>query len=168
MSLRVGFYRDERGDYRLVGQSRPPELLQREFPFTTASFAPAGGADFELTLGEHISPSPADPALIGTRRVHVLMLYNARDDEEILAFDRRITDEFTEYYAAHGEHYLGVWRTQAPGGLTLAEIYVFDKPLAEAQSTPAGKPARIAAIEDECRALQDADSPKFYLWLDPA
>lgn len=166
--VRLGFHLDGRGDYALSGRSRPSELFAEHFPFRSATFG--HGAEVELDL-DHISPSPADPGLAGRQTVHLVSIYNAKDTDEIIAFDRRITDEYTAHYEAEGCHYLGVYAVQdGPLGLQLAEILVYDTAdLAAAQEDAAREsPPRIAAIEDECRALQDREAPGFVLWLAPA
>jgi len=165
--VRLGFHLDGRGDYALSGRSRPPELFAEHFPFRSATFGQ--GAEVELDL-DHISPTPPDPALVGRQTVHLVSIYNAKDTDEIIAFDRRITDEYTAHYAAECCHYLGVYAVHdGPLGLKLAEILVYDTANlgAAQQDAERDSPPRIAAIEDECRALQDRVGPGFVLWLAP-
>lgn len=167
MTVHVRFFADDRGTFAVTGTSSPPEAFAEHFPYRSADIGGSGEADRELVL-DHISVSPADPGLAGTpSKVHSLFIYNAKDDDEILEFDRRITDEYTAFYAGHGEHYLGVYRVEGPAGLRLAEVTVYDKLLADAQGSPAGKPPSIEAIETECRALQDREDKRFVVWFEP-
>jgi hypothetical protein len=109
-----------------------------------------------------LAPLHRDPPLL------YVYMYHPRDAEEILAFDARITDEYTAYYGERGVHYCGTFHVEGgPLGSCIGEIITFDTAdRAEAERwCTEGLSERIVAIEDECRTLQDRARPRYVLWL---
>lgn len=130
----------------------------------------AAAAPAESTLSFHtavasplgLEPLSRDPSLL------YVYMYHPRDTEEILAFDARITDEYTAYYSERGVHYCGTFHVEGgPLGSGIGEIVTFDTAdRAEAERwCTEGLSERIVAIEDECRTLQDRARPRYVLWL---
>jgi hypothetical protein len=135
-----------------------------------ASTAPESTADLTLTLTS-VAPSPAD---VGTLSGHdgVLLVfgYHARDEQAMLAFDARITEEYTAFYLTRGVTYTGVFHLDGPATPPLGEIIAFDAATVEDAERLGNEdlPQRIVDIEDECRTLQDRDASRFSLWLVPS
>lgn len=115
-------------------------------------------------------PSPCSlTTLAQPGRVVLAYLYHPLDETTLLAFDARITEEYTAFYAARGVSYLGTFRVVGPDGPCLADFLVFET-ASRAEAERLGNedlPARIVAIEDECRTLQDLQRRRYILWLIP-
>jgi len=109
-----------------------------------------------------LDPLRRDPALL------YAFLYHPVDTEAILAFDARITAEYTAFYGERGIHYCGTFHVDgSPLGACIGEILTFDTTdRAEAERLCSDDISeRIAAIEDECRTLQDRDRARYVIWL---
>jgi hypothetical protein len=102
-------------------------------------------------------------------RVVMAYLYHPRDETAMLAFDARITKEYTAFYREYGMFYLGTFHVVGPDGPCLSDFWVFETAIkAEAERlSNEDFPARIVAIEDECRTLQDRQRKRSILWLIP-
>jgi hypothetical protein len=101
-----------------------------------------------------------------TRSLYAFM-YRPRDRDEMLAFERRIEPRYQNFYAERGILYAGVFDVPTIGAPYLGEILFFAADRTEAQRLlDTTEPAEdIAKIEDECRALQDRDQPRYRFWL---
>jgi hypothetical protein len=115
-------------------------------------------------------PSPCSLATLAQPgRVVMSYLYHPLDEATLFAFDARITEEYTAFYAARGVSYMGTFRVVGPDGPCLGEFVVFET-ASQAEAERLGEedlPARIVAIEDECRTLQDRERRRYVLWLIP-
>jgi hypothetical protein len=94
-------------------------------------------------------------------------LYRPKDRDEMLAFERRIEPRYHTFYAERDILYAGVFDVPEISGPYLGEILFFNCDRAQAQHLmDTTEPAQdIAKIEDECRALQDRDQPRYRFWL---
>jgi hypothetical protein len=112
-----------------------------------------------------LEPLRRNPALLS------VYLYHPLDTAEILAFDARITDEYTAFYGERGVYYCGTFHVDGgPLRSCIGEILTFDTAdRAEVERRCSeGLSERIVAIEDECRTLQDRSRPRYVLWLQRA
>jgi hypothetical protein len=101
----------------------------------------------------------------------MVFAYHAHDDAEMLAFDARITDEYTAFYATRGVRYSGVYRAEALGLRCLGEILAFAGVHSAKEGEKLGSEdlsPRIVEIEDECRTYQDREAARFSMWLLPS
>jgi hypothetical protein len=102
-------------------------------------------------------------------RIVMAYLYQPLDETTLLAFDARITEEYTTLYTERGVFYLGTFYVVGPDGSCLGDFLVFET-ASRAEAERLGNedlPARIIAIEDECRTLQDLQRKRYVLWLIP-
>ncbi len=96
-----------------------------------------------------------------------MYIYQPKDREQTLAFERRIEPRYQDYYAERGCWYAGLFDVDGLAGPYMGEILAFRASLGEAKNFVSGfEPAEdIAEIEDECRTLQERELPRFLLWL---
>lgn len=136
----------------LILDDMPPRAEAQSIPFTVAV------------------PSPCNLALLAQPgRIVAAYLYHPLDEAALFAFDARITEEYTALYAGRGVFYLGTFRVVGPDGPCLGDVLVFET-ASKAEAERLGNedlPARIAAIEEECRELQDRSRRRYLLWLIP-
>src|SRR5260221_8061232 len=72
-------------------------------------------------------PSPCSLATLAQPgRVVMTYLYHPFDEATLCAFDARITEEYTAFYAARGVSYLGTFRVVGPDGPCVADLMVFE------------------------------------------
>ena len=178
MDVRIDLYPSaERGAYAVVVKAAPEGVA-------SAADIPGQSADLLVDASE-ATPPAADaqsisftfwtPSALGHSvvrqpgRVLHIALYSAPDAEAMAAFDRRITEEYTSYYATQGIYYSGLLRAAGERIPPLAEFLAIDATTLEAaeQRITLPLPERITSIEDECRTLQDRESPRYVLWLIP-
>jgi hypothetical protein len=178
MDVRLDLYPSaERGAYTVVVKAAPEGVA-------SPADIPGRSADLFVDAGEAASPA-ADaqsiaftfwtPSVLGrsvTRqpdRVLYVYLYSAPDAEAMAAFDRRITEEYTSYYATQGIHYSGLLRASGARVPPLAEFLAIEATTLEAAEQRLARPLpeRITSIEDECRTLQDRASTRYVIWLIP-
>lgn len=99
-------------------------------------------------------------------RAYLYNLAPGKAEADLIAFDRRVTERFTSYFAEHGRRYLGVYRVEGSPDHAYAELSVVDAAsVGEAQSRrPRSLPSDVADILAECDTytVDTAD-----LWLDP-
>ena len=130
---------------------------------------PERGAALSLSFTRAV-PSPCRLATLALPgRVVMIYLYHPLDEATLLAFDARNTQEYTALYSLRGVSNLGTFRVVGPDGHCLADMMVFET-ASRAEAKRLGEedlPARIIAIEDECRALQDRERRRYLLWLLP-
>jgi hypothetical protein len=103
-------------------------------------------------------------------RLANLYAYHPVDVDEILRFDRRITERYSEFWATTGEYYAGTWRCDALDSTWLVEAHAYDADdpdAAVAQTSSVTPPDDVAAIIDECRSRQQRDAPRVSIWLIP-
>jgi hypothetical protein len=113
--------------------------------------------------------SPLSATFDWSRLVN-LYAYHPVDMEEILQFDRRITERYSEYWATAGEYYAGTWHCNALDSNWLVEAHGYDAneaDAAQAQMNSVTPPDDVATIIDECRSLQQTDAPRVSVWLTP-
>ena len=171
MRVDFDFYVDARGGWKVESYD-PPD---RTGP---SSALPYGSADVAVNAGE----SPA-----GARRVSLhgvalnehsadalrleattlqLFAYHPLRRDEMVAFERRIEPRYGDYYAGLGVLYPGVFDVVGLAGPYLGELLLFGWSLAAAKGFAQTEPTPdIAAVEDECRALQDRSRACHIAWL---
>jgi hypothetical protein len=179
MDVRLDLYPSaERGAYAVVVKAAPEGVA-------SPADIPGQSADLLVDASE-AAPPAADahsiaftfwtPTVLGRSvfsqpgRVLYIYLYSAPDAEAMAAFDRRITEEYTRYYAAQGIYYAGLLRASGEHIPPLAEFMAIEATTFEAAEQlllTLPLPERITSIEDECRTLQDRQSPRYMLWLIP-
>jgi hypothetical protein len=120
-----------------------------------------------LVLTEALLTRHVDAALSTGSPTYYVYLYKPKDRNDLLAFERRIEPRYADYYAELGVHYAGLFDVAGMGAGYVAEILSFDRPLAEAkQFVDDYEPSPdIAAIEEECRTLQNREDARYLLWL---
>src|SRR4051794_32072169 len=96
-------------------------------------------------------------------------LYHPKDDDALLAFDARITEDYSAFYATRGVYYTGTFRAVAPDGPCIAEILIYDTAdRAEAEEMgSANLPAHITAMAEEGQEFQDLARRRYLIWLIP-
>lgn len=122
-----------------------------------------------LTFARKTSNPLGNGPLAEPDRIISTYLYDARDEREIFAFDERISEDYTAYYASRGMYYLGVYSVDGPLKPQLAEfsVYATSDPEEAERIGSDDLAAYIVAIEDECRALQDRSRPRYVISLLP-
>jgi hypothetical protein len=175
MDVRIDLYPTRAtGAYTLDVIARPEGLASpTDLPGQSADLilddTPPRGEAHSISFTRAV-PSPCSLATLAPRgRVVMTYLYHPLDEATLLAFDARITEEYTAWYATRGVSYLGTFRVVGPDGPCLADIMVFET-ASQAEAERLGEedlPARIVAIEDECRTLQDRERRRYVLWLIP-
>lgn len=136
----------------LILDGAPPKTSARSLTFATAVSSPLGTA-----------------VLAPPGRIFFAYLYHPIDEQAILDFDARITDEYSAFYAGRGVYYTGTYRVTGPDGPCIGEIVAYDS-ASRAEAERLGNEdltARITTIENECRALQDRARRRYGLWLVP-
>jgi len=175
--VRVLLHLGEDGAFTLSSRAAPDELAATVARFRSADVVLDGdglhrSAD-EVLVYDLAAASPLDPDVL--QRPHDLLMvfaYHVPDEAAMLAFDARITEEYTRFYAQRGVLYTGVYRVDggALGGGRLGEVLAWDGVASVEEAERLGSedlPQRIVDIEDECRALQDREASRFVLWLQP-
>jgi hypothetical protein len=175
MDVRIDLYPDRAtGAYTLDVIVRPEGLASpTDLPGQSADLilddTPPRGESYSISFTRAV-PSPCSLATLALRgRVMMIYLYHPLDEGTMFAFDARITEEYTAFYAARGVSNLGIFRVVGPDGPCLADFMIFET-ASRAEAERLGEedlPARIVAIEDECRALQDREQRRYVLWLIP-
>lgn len=114
------------------------------------------------------SPTGVDAVAAARPPIALVALYQAKDEAVMAAFDERITEEYTAFYAERGVRYGGLCRVVGPHGTSLGELLGFEVPdmAAAVRAANDGLSDRIVAIEDECRLYQDLDRPRYSIWMD--
>jgi hypothetical protein len=99
----------------------------------------------------------------------MVFAYHAHDEQAMLEFDARITEEYSAFYATRGVHYAGVFHADGLGERRLGEIIAFDAASVEEAERMGNDhlPQRIVDIEAECRTLQNPEASRLVLWLAP-
>jgi hypothetical protein len=162
------------GAYAVSVQAAPAGLAApSDIPTGSASVTLDGGpAPVPATMTLAFRPAVASPVgLDPLRRDPALLyafLYHPVDTAAILAFDARITGEYTAFYGGRGVHYCGTFHVDgSPLGACIGEIITFDttdRSVAERLCSD-DISERIAAIEDECRTLQGRERARYVIWL---
>ncbi|HXA43764.1 MAG TPA: hypothetical protein VNV65_12730 [Candidatus Solibacter sp.] len=171
MTVRIDLLPDGSGPYRLAVTARP-EGLASPSDIDASSGDLAVGADEgrRSLVFEPWVPSPTGVDAVAAARppIALVLLYQAKDEEAMAAFDERITEEYSAFYADRGVSYGGLCRVAGPHGSSLGELLGFEVPdMAVAlRAANDGLSDRIVAIEDECRLYQDLDRPRYTIWMD--
>jgi len=175
MDVRIDLYPNRAtGAYTLDVIARPEGLaFPTDLPGQSADLilddTPPRGEAHSLSFTRAV-PSPCSLATLAQPgRVVMTYLYHPFDEATLCAFDARITEEYTALYAARSVSYLGTFRVVGPDGPCVADFVVFET-ASQAEAERLGEedlPARIVAIEDECRTLQDRERRRYVLWLIP-
>jgi hypothetical protein len=175
MDVRLDLYPDgATGAYALEMIARPEGLASpHDLPGQSADLildgtpprAEAHSLSFTVAV-----PSPCDlTTLAQPGRVVLAYVYHPLDETTLLAFDERITSEYTALYRERGVFYLGTFRVVGPDGQCLSDFLVFET-ASRGEAERLGSedlPTRIVSIEDECRTLQDLQRKRYILWLIP-
>jgi hypothetical protein len=169
MDLRLDLYTSaERGAYGLTvtaapeGVASPGEIPERSADLVEGG-TPAAPEARSVVLTFWTPSAVARSVANRPGCVLYAYFYSAPDAEAMAAFDRRITEEYTVFYAAQGMYYSGLMRAEGAGLPPLAELMAIEAGSAEEAQARLDQldpvlPERIVAIEDECRALQDRAS----------
>ncbi len=166
------------GTHAVEVKAAPPELASADdLPAGSATISLDGSIPSNAAAATTLSfrtavasPIGLDPLRRNPALLYVYM-YHPLDTGEILAFDARITGEYTAFYGERGAHYCGTFHVDgSPLGSSTGEIIAFDTAdRVEAERLCSEDLAeRIVAIEDECRTLQDRSRPRYLLWLQRA
>ena len=177
MDLRLDLYPSaERGAYRVLVKAAPEGVASpTEIPEESADLID-GGEDVPAASGARsVALTFETPSAVARTVAHrpgcvlYLYCYSAPDAEALAAFDRRIGEEYTTFYASHGIYYSGLMRAEGAGLPPLAELMAIEADSREAaeRQLDLPLPERIVAIEDECRTLQDRQRSRYTLWLTP-
>jgi hypothetical protein len=113
--------------------------------------------------------SPLSRSLDLTRAVQ-LYIYQPHDVDQVLEFDRRITDRYSSFWAQHGEFYGGTFQCDGFGPQWIVEVATFDADdpdSADALVADVTPPDDVADIIAECKTLQDRGKPRYVVWLLP-
>jgi hypothetical protein len=179
--VRIVLRGDDSGAYTVGGARGVPDELAATLQRFRSADVVLDGAPATPPVGEHAvlqfvmaSPSPLGHGVVGgPHDALVAFAYHAHDDGALLAFDERITDEYTRFYATRGIRYAGVYRVEAHdlGLVCWGEILAYDGVHTVEEGDRLGNqdlPPNIVAIEDECRTHQDRAAPRVVLWLFPS
>ncbi len=101
-------------------------------------------------------------------RVSLSQLEASRTMEEIAAFDRRVTDRYSEYMHQIDWYYTGVYSVENMPGYDYAEVDLVEAESVEiikARDAARTIPDDIQAVYDECRLFFGLNRSKF--WLKP-
>ncbi len=172
MDIGFDFYPEpERGAYsievrELADVATPPNIAGESADVVyTETPVPPGAYRLRCDL---LSPSTVGlNAVRVPGRVFYLYYYKTPDDNAMIAFDQRVSAEYTAYYQQHGIFYSGALRAHTPDGLAIAELLGFNadsREAAEALMDKAVSP-RIRTIEAEYRMLQDRTQPRYRIWF---
>lgn len=175
MDVRIDLYDDaDAGAFAVETLARPEgEASPADLPGLSADVSLNGGAAQGGARSLVFRPAVSSP--VGTAPLAraggmvSAYLYHPKDDAEILAFDARITEEYSAYYAARGIYYTGTYHVDGPDGPCIGETMAYDVASREEADRLGneGLSERIVAIEDECRSLQDLTRRRYLLWLTP-
>ena len=175
MNISLALHGDDASGAYLVEVEAAPSGVAGpgDYPFASADVSaldeePAKG-DRLLRFVQAVA-SPLERRALDRGRLLSVYVYQPRDRDEILAFDRRITERYTEFFAEHGELYAGTFLCEELGSAWVAEWTGWladDREAASALIDPSTYPADIAAIVEECRSLQNRDRERYVLWLRP-
>lgn len=152
--------------YDLPERERPSVT----FPFASAELSPqvpeAPSAKQLVLRGALLTPFADMVESDSTKSIYVYM-YQPKDRNQTLEFERSIEPRYQDYYATLGCFYAGLFDVEGLPGGYLGEILSFEAALPEAKGfVESFEPAPdIARIEDECRTLQERDAPRYLLWL---
>jgi hypothetical protein len=171
MSFAFDLFAEEAGDWHLEADRTLPPTPPLDATFASADVGPPemplqGGA--VRLLFEDGLPTPyAERLTEGSTRSLLAFMYRPRNRDEMLAFERRIEPRYQNFYAELGIFYAGVFDVPAISGPYLGEILFFagDRRAAQHLMDSTEPAADIANIEDECRALQYRDEPRYRFWL---
>lgn len=171
MAVAFDLFAEESGGWHLDADCTLPVGLQSDRAFVSADVGtprrpPKRGAA-RLLFEDGLPTAHAARLTASSTRSLLAFMYCPKDRDEMLAFERRIEPRYQNFYAGRGILYAGVFDVPAISGPYMGEILFFDGNRAEAQNLmDTTEPAEdIAKIEDECRALQDRDQPRYRFWL---
>jgi hypothetical protein len=125
-------------------------------------------SDAARLLFEDGLPTPYAGRLTAQSTLSLLaFMYRPKAREEMLAFERRIEPRYQTFYAERGILYAGVFDIPQVEGPYLGEVLFFasDRATAQHLMDTTDPPEDILEIEEECRALQDRDQPRYRFWL---
>lgn len=169
--LYLELYSDRRGPWSLEAYDLPQrEHPSATLPFASAELSPlvpdAPGAK-RLVLREALVTPFADVVKSDSTKSVYVYMYQPKDRDQTLEFERSIEPRYQDYYATLGCFYAGLFDVEGLPGGYLGEILSFESALAEAKEfVESFEPAPdIARIEDECRTLQERELPRYLLWL---
>ena len=173
--VRILLHTGDGGRYAVNAGGVPDELAAELQRYRSADVVVGDGsappADRTLVFTA-VALGPAGMGALGGNSDAILLAfgYHAHDEAAILAFDARITEEYTAFYLTRGVTYTGVFHLEGADTPPLGELLVFDAAsLEEAERLGSEDlPQRIVDIEDECRTLQDREASRFSLWLVPS
>jgi hypothetical protein len=170
MAVAFDLFAEESGDWHLEDWTLPP-IPPLDVTFASAAVGPPqrppqSGA-VRLLFDDGLPTPHAERLTEGSTRSLLAFMYRPRNRDEMLAFERRIEPRYQDFYAELGIFYAGVFDVPAISGPSLGEILFFagDRQEAQMLMDKAEPAADIAHIEDECRALQDRDQPRYRFWL---
>ena len=136
--------------------------------FRSAAFGAVDGADAVWTFGNVVA-SPIADRFDPTGLVEIGS-YMTDDTDAVFAFDRSVSERYTEFCSSIGEHYVGTFTCEHLGPEWITEIAWFDATNFEQVDAALGAaepPEDVARILEECRALQRRDDPRYGLLLTP-
>jgi hypothetical protein len=173
--VRILLHAGDRGRYAVTTSAVPDGDGDRLGQYRSADLSlgngtGSGGADLTVLFRSAAPSSLGTAVLQAPNGLLMAFAYHAFDEAAMLAFDARITDEYTSFYAGRDIDYLGVFRVSGLGPPCLGEIIVFRGAGSIEEAERAGNedlPQRIVDIEDECRTLQDREAGRVVLWLLP-
>jgi hypothetical protein len=169
----VDLFPDGRGDYVAevrVGSGEPWATVSGRSASIHVDSWPEPDTDAQRLLFHAAVPSAlgVEP-LRRPARLVLVYLYRA-DRDAILAFDRRITDRYTSYFATIGEQYSGTFDVEGLALPCIGEFSVLDAATPDdwhAYQASVEMPPDVAAIVAECTTLQDRSFERFAVWLSP-
>jgi hypothetical protein len=176
VQARIDLYADEHaGSYVLSVRAAPEGIASPEdIPGKSADLVLDGrpartDAVASLSFSRLSSNTLGDAPLAQPGCIVTAYLYHAKNEAEMLAFDERITAEYTAFYLARGMSYLGAYRATGPIEPCIGEFMVYHTMDPEEVERIGNDdlPPAIVAIEDECRALQDRDRRRYVVTLTP-
>ncbi|MFM7063986.1 MAG: hypothetical protein ACKO04_10920 [Actinomycetes bacterium] len=134
----------------------------------SARLGAANDADASWELRQAVE-SPVAGTLDLSRLVE-LGWYQPVDVPTTLAFDRRVTDRYTEYCASLGVFYAGTFTCEHLGDHQIVEVHAYDVDTPDDAATKfdeSAYPDDFATIISDCRELQQRDEPRYILSLVP-
>jgi hypothetical protein len=175
MQVRLDLYADaDAGAYSLAVVAHPAGLAStdvlagRSADLILDSALPKHGARC-LTFATAVASPLVISAVAQPGRIVFAYLYHPLDEQALLAFDARITEEYSAFYAVRGVFYTGTYHVTGPAGGCIGELLAYDTASRERAQRLGTEDLSecIIAIEDECRALQDRARRRYGLWLLP-
>ena len=170
--LYLELYSEREGSWSVEAYDLPEmERPSTAFPFASADLsqeASGGTPARQLILREALLTPFADTVKSDSTKSIYVYMYQPKDRNQTLEFERSIEPRYQDYYATLGCFYAGLFDVEGLPGGYLGEILSFEASLGEAKGfVESFEPAPdIARIEDECRTLQERELPRYLLWLD--